>query len=177
VDEQEWLTGAEPLRMPAFLVKRASDRKLRLFVAACARRGAQFLPGVDWHFVEITERFADDPVRMLRRMPGLVLPSALGDAGVAISSLSRNSILGGDIFLCLFGNPFRPVSFDPTWRTPDVLRLASGIYEERAFDRLPYLADALEEAGCSEEAILQHCRQGGEHWRGCWVVDRLTGRK
>jgi hypothetical protein len=81
------------------------------------------------------------------------------------------------ILRCLFGNPFRYVSFGPSRRTPDVLGLATGIYEERAFDRLPYLADALEEAGCTEQAILGHCRQGGEHWRGCWVVDFCLGRQ
>jgi hypothetical protein len=75
------------------------------------------------------------------------------------------------ILRCIFGNPFRPVSLDPSWRTPDVRTLAGGIYEERVFNRLPYLADALEEAGCTDRTILDHCRDGGEHWRGCWVVD------
>ena len=49
--------------------------------------------------------------------------------------------------------------------------------EDREFGRLPVLADALEEAGCTTEAILSHCRQPGEHVRGCWVVDLLTGRE
>jgi hypothetical protein len=52
-----------------------------------------------------------------------------------------------------------------------VPKLARAIYEERAFDRLPILADALEDAGCAAAAILGHCRQAGEHARGCWVVD------
>jgi hypothetical protein len=75
----------------------------------------------------------------------------------------------------LFGNPFRPVSFDPSWRTEAVVALARGVYEERAFGRLPVLADALEDAGCADEAVLAHCRGSGLHVRGCWLVDGLLG--
>ena len=50
------------------------------------------------------------------------------------------------------------------------------MYEDRAFDRLPLLADALEDAGCADADILVHCRNGGEHVRGCWVVDLLLGK-
>jgi hypothetical protein len=55
--------------------------------------------------------------------------------------------------------------------------LAQAIYDERAFEHLPVLADALEEAGCTDAAILGHCRQPGPHARGCWVVDLLVGRE
>jgi len=77
----------------------------------------------------------------------------------------------------IFANPFRPVTVDPAWRTSTVVSLAQGIYDERAFDRLPILADALEDAGCTNADILIHCRQPGEHVRGCWVVDRILGKK
>jgi hypothetical protein len=50
-------------------------------------------------------------------------------------------------------------------------------YDARAFDRLPLLADALEEAGCADADILAHCRSGGGHLRGCWVVDLLLGKE
>jgi hypothetical protein len=63
------------------------------------------------------------------------------------------------------------------WNDGCVRRLAQTIYDEGRFDDLPVLADALEEAGCASPAILQHCRSGGEHVRGCWVVDRLLNRK
>ncbi|MBL8795191.1 MAG: hypothetical protein JNM56_14900 [Planctomycetia bacterium] len=76
----------------------------------------------------------------------------------------------------LVGNPFRPVTVNPAWLTPTVISLAQAIYAERAFDRLPILADALEDAGCDHADILNHCRQPGEHVRGCWVIDLLTGR-
>lgn len=80
----------------------------------------------------------------------------------------------------IFGNPFRPVGVDPSWlgwNSGTVLSLAQGIYEDRAFDRLPVLADALEDAGCHNAEILGHCRQPGEHVRGCWVVDLLLDKK
>jgi hypothetical protein len=76
----------------------------------------------------------------------------------------------------IFGNPFRPAACDPAWRTPTVRRLAETIYEERAFDRLPILADALEEAGCTNSDILSHLRGPGPHTRGCWVVDAILGK-
>jgi hypothetical protein len=65
---------------------------------------------------------------------------------------------------------------NPSWLTSDVIALASGIYTERAFDRLPILADALQDAGCDNADILDHCRGSGPHVRGCWVVDLLLGK-
>lgn len=77
---------------------------------------------------------------------------------------------------CLVGNPFRPVTVPPNWRTSTVVGLASGIYADRAFDRLPMLADALVDAGCDQPDILTHCRTDGEHTRGCWVVDAVLDK-
>ena len=76
----------------------------------------------------------------------------------------------------ILGNPFRPPPVSPFWQTTTVKAVAEAIYNERAFDRLPILADALEDAGCQDADILGHCRQPGEHARGCWVVDLLLGR-
>jgi hypothetical protein len=77
----------------------------------------------------------------------------------------------------IFGNPFRPVTINPAWRTSNVSALAQAIYADRAFDRLPILADALEDTGCDNADILNHCRQPGEHVRGCWVVDLVLGKE
>jgi hypothetical protein len=80
----------------------------------------------------------------------------------------------------IFGNPFRPATLDPAWlRWNDdaIPKLAQAIYDERSFDRLPVLADALEDAGCTDAEILKHCRQPGPHVRGCWVVDLLLGKE
>jgi len=60
--------------------------------------------------------------------------------------------------------------------TPAVLHLAQAIYDDRAFDQLPILADALQEAGCTSREVLDHCRSPGPHVRGCWVVDLILGK-
>jgi hypothetical protein len=77
----------------------------------------------------------------------------------------------------IFGNPFRPVALNPACRTSNVTALAQSIYDDRAFDRMPILADALEDAGCDNADILKHCRQPGEHVRGCWVVDLVLEKE
>jgi hypothetical protein len=77
----------------------------------------------------------------------------------------------------IFGNPFRPVSLDPSWRTSTVVKLAEAIYQDRTFDRLPILGDALEDAGCTNADILTHCRQPGEHVRGCWCLDLVLDKE
>jgi hypothetical protein len=89
--------------------------------------------------------------------------------------------LEGQLLHDLFGPlPFRPVSLDPAWLTWHdglLVSMAQQMYESDDFTALPVLADALEEAGCHDQDILGHCRSGGEHVRGCWVIDRLTGRE
>lgn len=79
----------------------------------------------------------------------------------------------------IFGNPFRPVTLDTAWlRSNDaVAKLAQAIYDNRRFQDLPVLADALEEAGCHDADILTHCRHPGPHVRGCWVIDLLLGKE
>jgi hypothetical protein len=79
----------------------------------------------------------------------------------------------------IVGNPFRPVTIPASvlvWNDCTIPRIAQGIYDERAFNRLPILADALEDAGCDNADILKHCRQPGEHLRGCWALDLLLGK-
>ena len=78
----------------------------------------------------------------------------------------------------LFGNPLRPVRCDPAWvsgRRGSVANLAKTIYAERRFEDLPRLANALERAGCTTAAVLDHCRGPVPHVPGCWVVDALLG--
>ncbi len=82
-----------------------------------------------------------------------------------------------DILRDIFGNPFRPIIRNPSWLTSTVLALANGIYNEKAFDRMPILGDALQDAGCDNEDVLNHCREPGEHVRGCWVIDLLLSKQ
>jgi hypothetical protein len=79
----------------------------------------------------------------------------------------------------LFGNPFRKPEINPVWlQAADgtVKRLAQAIYEKGAFDRLPILADALEEGGCDDEELIGHCRSPSRHFLGCWATDALRGK-
>jgi hypothetical protein len=77
----------------------------------------------------------------------------------------------------IFGNPFRRITLKSSWVTTTVKDLAHSIYDDRAFNRLPKLADALEDPGCTNTDILNHCRQRGKHVRGCWVVDLILGKE
>jgi hypothetical protein len=82
-----------------------------------------------------------------------------------------------DLLRDIFGNPFRPVSFSPLWRTDTVVSLAHQMYEAREFSAMPILADALQDAGCNSADILDHCRDPKQvHVRGCWVVDLVLGK-
>jgi hypothetical protein len=75
--------------------------------------------------------------------------------------------------------PFRALALRPAllaWNDGTVVKLARGIYDERAFERMPILADALEDAGCADADILNHLRQPGGHVRGCWAVDHILGK-
>jgi hypothetical protein len=86
----------------------------------------------------------------------------------------------------LFGNPFRPVFLDPsllTWHDGTIPKLAQSVFDARDLPsghldqhRLAVLADALEDAGCDNRDILDHCRSEGLHVRGCWVADLLLGK-
>jgi hypothetical protein len=77
----------------------------------------------------------------------------------------------------IFGNPFRPVSLSPQWRTDTAVSLARQMYESRDFGAMPILADALQDAGCDNTDLLNHCRGPGPHVRGCWVVDLILGQE
>ncbi len=81
---------------------------------------------------------------------------------------------------CIIGHPHRPSSPLPRtvleWNDRLVPRLAQAIYEERRWHELPVLADALLDAGCEDDRLLQHCRSAGSHARGCFAVDVILNR-
>ncbi|MCI0701763.1 MAG: hypothetical protein L0241_11825 [Planctomycetia bacterium] len=78
----------------------------------------------------------------------------------------------------IFGNPFRAVDFSSEWRTDTALSLARQMYESREFSAMPILADALQDAGCDNDDVLNHCRDAKQiHVRGCWVVDLVLGKE
>lgn len=214
--EQEWLACTDPAPMLEFLRGKASDRKLRLFTAACCRRIWHLLPN-DWSrkAVEASELLADDLIsvkqlddllpRHLSGWAATAVYDATMDARVedalratdAAANAAANASAGVDevpvedwkvarcnerriqaaILRDVCGNPFSHVALDLAWLMPKVTNLAQAIYTDRSFDRLPILADALEDAGCNNQDILDHCRQPGVHVRGCWVVDLLLEKE
>ena len=221
--EQEWLNCTDPKLMLEFLRGKTSDRKLRLFACACARRLWHLLAREEWRpppddrsrkAVELAETFvggraseadlrvASGPAQVARNEVGFSYPGcgeafpvmmgasyaeasvadavaeavadALGDSEI----LLRNTGPEAAALRCLF-NPFRPVTVNHAWLTWNggtVRSLAQTIYEECAFDRLPILADALEEAGGDNDDILAHLRSEGPHQCGCWPVDLILGK-
>ncbi|MDY3560575.1 hypothetical protein R5W23_001819 [Gemmata sp. JC673] len=118
-----------------------------------------------WVFKDIFTRDApvtDDEIDRC----GKEVEVAVGILHRGLASLTRD----------IFGNPFRPVTFSPFWRTDTALSLARQMYESRDFSAMPILADALQDAGCDSPEVLDHCRGDGPHVRGCWVVDLVLGK-
>jgi hypothetical protein len=81
-----------------------------------------------------------------------------------------------DLLRDIFGNPFRPVTFDPSWRTGAVTALAERMSADWEFGAMPVLGDALRNTGCRDDDILSHCRGPGPHVCGCHVVDLVLLR-
>jgi hypothetical protein len=238
MDEAKWGACGDSQRMLAFVLRRLSERKQRLFAVACCRR--------IWHLfrreesrqaVEAAERYAEGTARakelaayyhpadsIVRECPeganrhaaqaaantaeqrilwtawNVAEPewdpsvAAAAAAGCYAGQLRRRREAGQraaawaelseqqaqcDILRDLTGNPFRASEFDTAWSARNggvVANMAEVIYAANAFDRLPILADALEDAGCTDAAILEHCRGPGPHVRGCFVVDLLLSK-
>lgn len=191
--EAEWLECTDPLHLIDSILDGASPRKLRLLACACLI-AVDRLNDVQRRIISVGERFADGDgeteVAALRsstvfRNPRyqhltLLLADDVSRTFRPVFSheymLARGTHAYCTIIRDIFGNPFRPVAFESAWLTETVLGLARGIYEDRAFERLSILADALQEAGCENEDILNHCREPGEHVRGCWVIDLVLGK-
>jgi hypothetical protein len=190
--EREWLTSPDPTAMLLALPERTSRRKYRLFDCACWRvRAARFMrTGGKQLLAAIAhaEDFADGVVKRIDtrfRNYGVCGLDSKAEARSTVLLLSYRPRLGvPPPVLCallreVFGNPFRPTAVAASWLTwqgGTVAKLAGSVYEERSFDRMPILADALEESGCSDPEILDHCRRPREHFRGCWVIDLLLGK-
>jgi hypothetical protein len=95
----------------------------------------------------------------------------------ASTALTETRASQAQMIRCVFGNPFRPASFSPEWRTDTARALARQMYDRRDFSPMPILADALQDAGCDSDDILNHCRDSTvTHVRGCWVVDLVLGK-
>lgn len=185
--EERWLDGATSQAMLRCVRTRTSERKLRLFAVAVCREYKRLVPRFDdpegRRAILLAEEFAergewvDDPVRYAHGGAFVLNPSGYGAASrlVGVEDVPESYKCG--LARCVFGNPFRPVNFDPAWLAPTAVDLARTIYEERAFDRMPELAEALQQAGCHDAGILGHCQGPGPHAKGCWVVDLILGKE
>jgi len=205
VTEADWLACTDPQWMLNRLHGRASDRKFRLFaVACCTRLWHWFEDERSRQAVLAAERFADgrcsaadlagarEVAWAAVRGKGWHLAREVGQAtasrAATLTAYLARSFVGADRsaaeqqaqvrLLRDIWRP-RPPLLEPAvlaWGGRAVVRTALGIYEEGAFADLPILADALEEAGCTESALLDHLRGPGPHVRGCWAVDLILGR-
>jgi hypothetical protein len=178
------LLTADLSRRAVEAAERYADGEATEYDRRTARHGAQFVRGGVTRDVLSAARAAYEATH--------------GDCYVAAQYASvyalvdrtsdQDAFAQANLLRDIFGNPFRPVTLNPSWRTSAVVALATSIYEERAFDRMPILADALEDAGCDNADILAHCRdphllesRGAlpprtPHVRGCWVVDLVLGK-
>lgn len=183
--EAEWLAAADPIPMLRFLERRTGDRKLWLFSIACHRRVWPALNARVRQAIETSERYvegrATDADMLLHNTRISVSDSvryAVPDGQNLSGDPKQEARVQADLLRDIFGNPFRPIAVVPSWLTTDVRLLARGIYEEKAFDRMPILADALQDAGCDSDDLLAHCRDASAaHVRGCWVCDLVTGKE
>jgi len=96
-----------------------------------------------------------------------------GERNPSASAQSAEWAKQADLARDIFGNSFRPVAIEPSWRTSSVVSLARQMYNSRDFTPMPILSDALLDAGCDHPDVIAHCRSERPHVRGCWLVDLL----
>jgi hypothetical protein len=184
----------------------AGNRKLRLFALACCHRiearlthhlsrqslilAEKFTEGLatDEEMRSLSHLFMDEYNARLYARINTDLDAAFGmtvkvfPANTALSAVgaardqSEERLIQCQLLRCIFGNPFHPITLDTAWLNPTVKTLARSLDNDRRFDDLPILADALEEAGCQDQSILEHLRSPGPHVRGCWTLDLILGR-
>ncbi|VTR92077.1 Uncharacterized protein OS=uncultured bacterium PE=4 SV=1 [Gemmata massiliana] len=190
--EKKWLSEQKnPYGLLNHLGEKASKRKAQLFACAALRRCDPPLSLREEEILLIVERSADgratDDEILFAAENANERGSRVGWAPLVegyweavecarVAGEERDEVALCKLVREVFSNPFRPVAFDPSWLTSTVTQLAERIYQERSFDRMPILADALQDAGCNNEDVLNHCRRPGEHVRGCWVVDTILGK-
>lgn len=119
----------------------------------------------------------NDTHAALRANPGDEVRAARAAWDVAQTARVHEQVFQSALLRDIVGNPFRTVAADPSWRSDTVASLVQAIFTDGAFDRMPILGDALEDAGCDNADILAHCRELGVHARGCWAIDLLLAKE
>jgi hypothetical protein len=159
---QEWTVGNEPIRWAVFHLRGIVNRTTKAanvlgLVSSVLLAAKNKPPAVEnelWIYID-----------------AIIAPYAAAEVEPRkLAALVRD----------VFGNPFQPVpALSPAvlaWNGATVRCLAQSMYDTRTFELMPVLADALGEAGCTDGAILEHCRGPGPHVRGCWLIDLIVGR-
>jgi hypothetical protein len=185
----KWMAGcaASNRRRECLSPLGMSKRLLRLLACACCRNV--------WHVladkrsrkaVEVAERYADgtateEELRVDRTAAyaayaaaAAAAAHAAADADAAAQAAARRAEWRsqGEILVVLVGPGW---AFDPNWRTATAVALARAAYDNHDWSLTPILADALQDAGCDAEDVLEHLRGPGPHFRGMRIVDELLG--
>ena len=201
--EEEWLESNDPHLVLREVKASQFERKARLISVAFARRVLAIRKDpLFYRALEIAERHADgeaeeyevseanshiDPITgrhdpilnyVFKPIPLWTSRHAIlkivGGVDVRLREQAAHCQLVRDIY----GIPFRTITLDSSWLTSTVIALARQMYISRDFSAIPILADALQDAGCENATVLDHCRDAkGVHVRGCWVVDLLLDKK
>ena len=202
----DFLTANTAKLRRAFRSRNPSARKFRLFMVACCRLDGAAITNPDCHaLVDLAEQEADGnvtPVALAharkelfrwcedqRPIHGPLLPVdkrwvSLWGAYQAATDQPTSPVYGfvkdadyRPLLADILGPPPKSVTFSPSWQTDTAVSLAKQMYESRDFSAMPILADALQDAGCDNDEVLNHCRDAQQvHVRGCWAVDLVLGK-
>jgi hypothetical protein len=185
--EEEWLSCEDPSAMLHWVHATASphsnqpreplsDRKLRLFCVSCLTLSDQTMLSTSRYnrfaYGEDGERIAnpaETAYQWARRQEDYDPPRTVKAA----------------ILRDIVGNPFRLHDRGQPWLgiaalaalSPEIQGIANDVYENRRWDLMPVLADALEDSGCSEQGFLDHLRSPATHYRWCWALDLILGEQ
>jgi hypothetical protein len=163
----------------AFMEVRASESMAGEHIARCERA---FIYPPHPIFADYSTTLGDTQGDAIFAAEGMIYMAESRPKWRGIPEEHRSTLLAyqSNLFRDLFGNPFRPVAVDPSWLAWHdglLVSMAQRIYDSRDFRDMPVLADALEEAGCANQDVLSHCRNRGDHVRGCWVIDCILGKE
>ena len=184
-----------------------SSRKAKLFSCAYCRQKWDSIPtGYLRRTIELIERYADCPVSSQEVKIAIEDVTSITES-IGINAVSQIMKLALDktiiaTTVCSLATsqlnvkkqidktnrqltdlvreifPYSDRPFDSAWRSGAVLELATGMYDSRDFAAMPILADSLEESGCHDAVILDHCRDSNrDHVKGCWAVDLVMGKQ
>jgi hypothetical protein len=155
-----------------------TPRQPRLVYEAASDAADRFSTSTPWFGAA---RAAADAVRTYPPTFEHIMVNGVQSAAVAAAwAVPSETPVQAALIRDIFGNPFRSITLNPiwlTWHDGLLVSMSRQLYDSRDFSDMPILADALEEAGCSDQDILGHCRSGDEHVRGCWVVDLVLSKE